>query len=107
MKWRTNFSVDFYQYNYDGYVNSEYGFAAGYKGSAYKESDRNLSYTINNLLTYEKSFGDHSLSVLLGQEAYALEYKLLSAEKQGFPFPGVTEIGSAAVMSSMNSYTDK
>ena len=48
------------------------------------------------LLTYEKSFGDHSLSVLLGQEAYALEYKLLSAEKQGFPFPGVTEIGSAA-----------
>ena len=107
LKWRTNFSVDFYQYNYDGYVNSEYGFAAGYKGSAYKESDRNLSYTINNLLTYEKSFGDHSLSVLLGQEAYALEYKLLSAEKQGFPFPGVTEIGSAAVMSSMNSYTDK
>lgn len=62
---------------------------------------------MNNLLTYEKSFGDHSLSVLLGQEAYALEYKLLSAEKQGFPFPGVTEIGSAAVMSSMNSYTDK
>ena len=107
LKWRTNFSVDFYQYNYDGYVNSEYGFAAGYKGLAYKESDRNLSYTINNLLTYEKSFGDHSLSVLLGQEAYALEYKLLSAEKQGFPFPGVTEIGSAAVMSSMNSYTDK
>ena len=107
LKWRTNFSVDFYQYNYDGYVNSEYGYASGYKGSAYKESDRNLSYTLNNLLTYEKSFGDHSLSVLLGQEAYALEYKLLSAEKQGFPFPGVTEIGSAAVMSSMNSYTDK
>ena len=24
LKWRTNFSVDFYQYNYDGYVNSEY-----------------------------------------------------------------------------------
>lgn len=101
------FQCGFYQYNYDGYVNSEYGFAAGYKGSATKESDRNLSYTINNLLTYEKSIGDHSLSVLLGQEAYSLEYKLLSASKQGFPFPGVTEIGSAAVMSSMNSYTDK
>ncbi|MFQ9020612.1 MAG: hypothetical protein ACLR6J_02865 [Parabacteroides merdae] len=50
------------------------------------ESDRNLSYTINNLVTYEKSFGDHSLSVLLGQEAYALEYKLLSAEKAGISF---------------------
>lgn len=107
LKWRTNLSIDFYQYNYDGYTNSEYGFAAGYKGAAFKESDRNLSYTINNLLTYEKTFGDHSLSALLGQEVYSMQYKLLSAEKQGFPFPGVSEIGSAAVMSSMNSYTDK
>ena len=107
LKWRTNFSVDFYQYNYDGYTSSEHGYAAGYKGEAFKESDRNFAYTVNNLLTYEKTFGDHSLSVLLGQEAYSLQYKLLSASKRGFPFPGVEEIGSAAVMNSMNSYQDK
>ncbi|WP_302026782.1 SusC/RagA family TonB-linked outer membrane protein [Parabacteroides johnsonii] len=106
LKWRTNLSVDFYQYNYDGYSSSEYGYSAGYKGEVSKESDRNFSYTVNNLLTYEKSFGDHSLSVLLGQEAYSLKFKLLSASKQGLPFPGVTEIGSAAVMSAMNSYED-
>lgn len=104
LKWRTNFSVDFYQYNYDGYTSSEYGYAAGYKGEASKESDRNFAYTVNNLLTYEKTFGDHSLSVLLGQEAYSLQFKLLSASKRGFPFAGVEEIGSAAVMNSMNSY---
>lgn len=99
-------SIDFYQYNYDGYSNSEYGYSAGYKGEASKESDRNFSYTVNNLLTYEKSFGDHSLSVLLGQEAYSLKFKLLSATKRGLPFPGVTEIGSAAVMTAMDSYED-
>ena len=107
LKWRTNLSVDFYQYNYDGYTNSEYGYGAGYKGEAYKESDRNFAYTINNLLTFEKTFGDHSLSVLLGQEAYSMQYKKLSASKRGFPFPGVEEIGSAAVMNSMDSYQDK
>lgn len=106
LKWRTNLSIDFYQYNYDGYSNSEYGYSAGYKGEASKESDRNFSYTVNNLLTYEKSFGDHSLSVLLGQEAYSLKFKLLSATKRGLPFPGVTEIGSAAVMTAMDSYED-
>ena len=65
-----------------------------------------MSYTINNLLTFEKSFGDHSLSVLLGQEAYALKYKYLYASKRGLPFPGITEIGAAAVMNSMSSYED-
>ena len=106
LKWRSNLSVDFYQYNYDGYSSSEYGYSAGYKGEASKESDRNMSYTINNLLTFEKSFGDHSLSVLLGQEAYALKFKYLYASKRGLPFPGITEIGAAAVMNSMSSYED-
>jgi TonB-linked SusC/RagA family outer membrane protein len=104
LKFRTNFSVDFYMYSYDGYTNSEYGYAAGYGGEAYKENYRNMSYTINNLLTYNKSFGEHSLSILAGQEAYAMKLKYLSASKRGFPFSGLTEIGSASEMNSMDSY---
>lgn len=104
LKWRTNFSVDFYQYTYDGYTNSEYGFAAGYKGEARKTSDRNFSYTMNNLLTYDKTFGDHSLSVLVGQEAYSMNFRHLEAKKRGFPFGGVTEIDGASEMASMSSY---
>lgn len=46
LKWRTNLSVDFYQYNYDGYVNSQYGYAAGYKGEAIKKAMRNFAYTL-------------------------------------------------------------
>lgn len=107
LTWRTNLSVDFYQYTYDGYTNGEYGFAAGYGGEAYKESDRNFSYTVNNLLTYNKSFGDHTLTVLLGQEAYSTHYKNLSASKRGFPFNGLTEINAASKMNSMSSYYDK
>ncbi|MDR1557432.1 MAG: TonB-dependent receptor [Tannerellaceae bacterium] len=106
LKFRTNFSVDFYLYSYDGYTNSEYGYAAGYGGEAYKENYRNMSYTINNLLTYNKSFGEHSLNLLVGQEAYAMKLKYLSASKRGFPFSGLTEIGSASEMNSMNSYQD-
>lgn len=107
LKWRTNFSADFYQYTYDGYTNSEYGFAAGYKGEATKRSDRNFSYTINNLLTYDKTFGDHTLSVLLGQEAYSMDFRHLDASKRGFPFGGVTEIDAASEMNSMSSYRNQ
>ncbi len=107
LTWRTNLSVDFYQYTYDGYTNGEHGFAAGYGGEAYKESDRNFAYTVNNLLTYNKSFGDHTLTVLLGQEAYSTHYKNLSASKRGFPFNGLTEINAASKMNSMSSYYNK
>ena len=106
LKLRTNFSVDFYLYSYDGYTNSEYGYAAGFGGEAYKRNYRNMSYTINNLLTYSKSSGNHHLSLLAGQEAYAMKLKYLMASKRGFPFGGLTEIGSASEMSDMDSYQD-
>ena len=107
LKFRTNLSVDYYLQAYDGYVSSEHGYAAGYGGEAYKEHYRMMSYTINNLLTYNKTFGKHTVSVLLGQEAYSTETKYLMASKRGFPFGGLTEINSAAEMNDMGSYTDR
>lgn len=107
LSFRTNLSIDYYHYWSDGYVNSQYGFAAGYGGEVSKSSSRNLSYTINNLLNYSKSFGEHSISALVGQEAYSLLYKTLSASKRGLPFNGLTEINSASSMNSMNSYKDE
>ena len=106
LKWRTNFNFDYYLYSYDGYTNSDYGFAAGYGGEAYKQNDKNFSWTLNNLLTYEKTIGDHSFNILVGQEAYYRQFKSLQAAKRGLPFFGITEIGAASEMSSMNSYTD-
>jgi len=107
LKFRTNFSIDHYNRTYDGYVNPEYGYAAGYGGEISKEIRQNLSYTLNNLLTYDKSFGDHTIGVLLGQEAYSMHYKFFSASKRGLPFLGLTEIDSASEMNSMRSYYDK
>ena len=90
LTWRTNISLDYYLYHYDGYTNSEYGFAAGYGGEAYKSMERAVSYTINNLLTYNKTFGAHTVNVLLGQEAYARDRKSLSASKRVYPYNGLT-----------------
>ena len=106
LTWRTNVSLDYYLYHYDGYSNSEYGFTAGYGGEASKSMERKFSYTINNLLTFNKTFGDHTVTALLGQEAYATARKSLSASKRGFPFNGLTEIDSASEMYSMSSWKD-
>lgn len=107
LTWRTNVSLDYYLYHYDGYTNSDYGFMAGEGGEAYKSMERAVSYTINNLLTYNKTFGDHTVNVLLGQEAYARDRKSLSAAKRNLPFSGLTEIDSASKMNSMSSWKDE
>lgn len=107
LKFRSSISFDHYNRTYDGYTNPDYGYAAGYGGQIYKENKQNMSYTISNILTYDKTFGDHSISVLLGQEAYSLHYKYLQAAKRGLPFRGLTEIDSASEMHSMSSYFDK
>lgn len=61
----------FYQNNYfwnyfaRQYENSENNAAVTYGEGA----GQSLSWTFTNTLTYKKSFGDHNVSVLLGQEA--------------------------------------
>lgn len=106
LKFTTNFSTDYYQNAYQYYASSEYGFSAGQGGSAYRSNSNSLSYTINNLLTYNKTFGDHSISVLAGQEAYSYKYNTLYASKYGFPFEGLYELDSAAELESAGSSED-
>ena len=106
LKFRTNLGVDYFLSSYHGYTSATHGFAAGYGGGANKNYGRTFSYTVNNLLTYDKSFGDHHVSVLAGQEAYARKYNYLSAERRGFPFEGLQELASAAVLYAANSYED-
>jgi len=51
------------------------------EGRVDRSSYRNTSSTLNNVLTYDKTFGDNHLNILLGQEAYV--YKTVGLEFQG------------------------
>lgn len=89
------------------FQNSEFGDAANVSGRSTKNHTRQLSFTFNQILTYDKTFDeDHHLNVLVGHENYQNTRNFLYATRSGFPFPGNTELGPAATLEAASSYED-
>ena len=103
LNFRMNLSVDFNGTSGTTYQNSTYGDAAGY-GRITKNYGRRMVYTLNQLLTYNKSFGLHSMDILAGHENYSYNYNFLTATRTGFPFEGIRELAPASTGEGSNSY---
>lgn len=106
LKLAINFGFDYYNGNRLIYNNPFFGDGKSVKGRGYRYNYRNFSYTFNQLLTYAKDFGLHSVDVMAGHEYYALEWSNLYAAKQGFAFGGLYELSAAAVPTGAESYTN-
>jgi TonB-linked SusC/RagA family outer membrane protein len=98
----TDISND-YQTTYQNYL---YGDAESVKGRSTKKYKKTRSYTFNQVLTWNKTFDDHSLSLLAGHENYLYSYKQLEATRTGFTIPS-TELIAASVPEGSLSYTDE
>lgn len=105
IKFRSTFSLDYYLTSYHGYTTPDYGFMIG-RGEVSKSTTRATTSTITNLFTYNKEILDHSVSILLGQEAYKYKSNYLYAARQDLPFGGLYELASAATMTGSDSYED-
>ncbi|KXX67733.1 TonB-dependent receptor [Flammeovirga sp. SJP92] len=101
---KTNISTDTYATNYLEHQNSEYGDAQNVAGRTVRTNDMNMSYTFNQILTYQKGFDKHNVNAVLGHEYYSLNYQYLSATKTGFPLSGLTELNPATTISGASSY---
>lgn len=88
------------------FQNSQYGDAQGVGGRSTKTSNRQLSITLNEVLSWNKDFGSHSLRVLAGHENYRLQFNQVSGTRTGFPFPGAVELNTAATLEDASSYED-
>lgn len=106
LTFRTAISTDLGNNATQSYSSSTIGTAVGNGGSASRSFNRRFSYTINNLLTYDKSFGEHHLNVLVGQESYKLRYIAANASRRGFPLPGIYEMSAASTQVSSGSSED-
>ena len=100
---RSSISTDLGNTSGQSYSSSTIGNAAGNKGSASRNYSRRFSMTENNLLIYDKTFGDHHLNVLAGQESYKIRLTSESATRRGFPLPGIYEMSAASTQVSSNS----
>ena len=106
LKFSVNLGFDLVQSKGKTYYNPFFGNAVSLGGIAEVADGRTFSYTFNQLLTYDRRFGQHHLDLLAGHEAYSYEYQYLMGYKSGFPFGGLYELAPATTLQDTNSYTN-
>ena len=106
LKFTVNLGFDLVASKEKSYYNPYFGNATTEHGLAVVEDGRTFSYTLNELLNYDRAFGQHHFDVLAGHEAYAYNYQYLMAEKTGFPFGGLYELAPATTLADGTSYTN-
>ncbi|MBJ6117289.1 TonB-dependent receptor [Pontibacter sp. BT310] len=106
-KFTTNLSLDLTNYSGSTYQNKIVGDGAP-AGRSSQTKTTTTSYTVNQLLNYNKTFADvHSVDMLLGHENYALDYNYLYGFRQGQVLDGNTELGNFTTTNSLTSSTDR
>ena len=107
LKFTTNIIYDVQNYQEETYQNSFIGDGAP-AGRASRDIDKTESYTFNQLLTFNKKFGVHSINALVGHENYGFEYNNFYGFKVDQLFnDGNTEFPNFATVSSLTSVTDR
>ncbi len=106
LKLSANFGFDLIATDMLTYYNPYNGNAQSTKGMVERAHRRRFSYTLNQLLTYDRSFGQHHINALVGHEFYKFNQQYLSATKTGFPFGGLYELDAAITVAGASSYQD-
>lgn len=88
------------------YQNNMYGDAEGVSGRSEKTYIKKNSYTFNQILTWNKMFGDHNVALLAGHENYQYTYRYFDATRTGFTIP-TTELVAGSVAEGSTSYTNE
>lgn len=105
-KFQANMGYDVTNMSQNRFMTPSFGDAQASGGRAYKYRTRSQTYTINELLSYNKTIAEkHHLDVLVGHENYKHEYNYLYAHKTKFFDAYIPEFSNAITNEDMNSYT--
>lgn len=86
-------------------TNPYYGSYASSNGIPSKYHERTHSYTFQQLLEWNHSFGLNNVTVLLGHENYIRKYAYLFATRSNMFDPNNSELSGAVTSGDSNSYT--
>ncbi|MEG2471537.1 MAG: TonB-dependent receptor [Bacteroidales bacterium] len=103
---RVTGSTDMNDNYYTTYQNNKYGDAEGVQGRSTKEYYKTKSYTFNQTITYDKTFGDHNINVLLGHENYQYTSNDLWATRTGYKID-TNELVAGSIAEGSASTKDK
>lgn len=80
------------------------------EGATNQSSDywyRNATWTNENLLTYNKQFNEHNISVLLGHSIIGSRYYTTTAAIQGFPTENIYELNGGTINPSAKGNSEE
>ena len=105
LKLAVNFGLDYRNQLQKKFMNMYHGNQANAGGLLMKYNGRTQSYTFNQLLTWNRSFDLHNISVLAGHEFYAYKYEYMDAGKTNL-VDGILELRPGTTMYSADSYSN-
>ena len=103
LKLRSSWSVDNNDEYENNYNNTLISAGIATNGSAASYETKNIVYTNEQVLTYIRSAGRHSINALVGNTVNSVLNRLTSATGQGFPANSITAISSAATTTGSSS----
>ncbi|MGB4397973.1 MAG: TonB-dependent receptor [Daejeonella sp.] len=104
---RPSFNIDLRQSNSEAYQNAIVGDGAGLNGAASRTNSLTRSYTFNQVLSYDKSFGRHTFNALAGHENYDLELESNNSRKVNQILAGNTEFANFVTPQSSGGSQDQ
>ena len=105
-KFTNNVAIDFQNQSNGSYDNALVGDGSP-GGRASRSSASVTAFTINQLLNYGKTMGEHHIDALVGHESFNRRETNLSSSKQGQSFPGYTELVAFTTINSATSGVDR
>ena len=70
-------------------------------------SSRAITQTFNQLVSYNRDFGKHTIDAMVGHENYAYKYEYFYSMKNQEIMGGIKEFANFVNISSVSSYTDE
>ncbi|MCX6259218.1 MAG: SusC/RagA family TonB-linked outer membrane protein, partial [Bacteroidia bacterium] len=83
-KFRVSANTDMSNYFLTTYQNNQFADAEAVKGRSTKEYRKVDSYTFNQILSWNRIFGSHKVSLMVGHENYQYMWGNVSATRTGF-----------------------
>ncbi|MDE5710390.1 MAG: SusC/RagA family TonB-linked outer membrane protein, partial [Bacteroides sp.] len=105
LKFAVNFGMDYRNQLQKSYMNMYHGNQANAGGLLMKYNTRMQSFTFNQVLTWNRSFGLHNFDVMAGHEFYAYKYEYMDAGKTNL-VDGILELRPGTTLYSADSYTN-
>ena len=104
LQWKTQFGPDFRFYRYGVFIDATSAARGGGNNYATRNDTRNFAWTLDNMLLYNKTFGDHNIGVTLLQSASKSNTETSNMHGENMPLASFmwNNMGSIDITQSAN-----